>query len=95
MRSNSSSDSSVEGNVAADFLSLSAFKNLLKLKPQDRSTVICGTQELPASEFGKEMREERRGFPLAELNEREGEEYRIAGVPFGDLRESLAKLKDF
>ncbi|KAJ0007467.1 hypothetical protein Pint_30264 [Pistacia integerrima] len=135
MRPNGSSDSSVNRNVAADSLSLSAFKSSLKLKPQDGSTVIGGTQELPASVFGREMREEssgdrqamrtefvkiysygelgdklkklrgegwKGGFSLEELNERlmrlremeeKESEYRIGGVSFGDLRESLVKLK--
>ncbi|KAJ0075989.1 hypothetical protein Patl1_34676 [Pistacia atlantica] len=87
MRPNGSSDSSVNRNVAVDSLSLSAFKSSLKLKPQDGSTVIGGTQELPASVFGREMREESSGDRQAMRTEF------VKIYSYGELGDKLKKLR--
>ena len=44
---------------SGDSLSLSAFKDSLKLKPSD--PVMGGTERLPVSVFGKEMKEKKDG----------------------------------
>ncbi|KAK9282280.1 hypothetical protein L1049_005194 [Liquidambar formosana] len=132
----------------ADPMSLSAYRESFKLRPVDHaapsSTVVIGggSDTLPASVFGKEMRERKEGesskstsamktefvkfykvnelgeklrmlrpkrkvgenwfsleelyerlIKLRELEEKETDSKKVAGVTFKDLRESLLRLK--
>lgn len=95
--------------MAANSLSLSALKYSLKLKPQDGSTIIGGTQELPASVIGKEMKVERSGDSQAmrtefvkmysygelgaKLKELRGEGWE-GGFSLAELNERLMKLRE-
>lgn len=104
-----SSNSRIDSNVAANSLSLSALKYSLKLKPQDGSTIIGGTQELPASVIGKEMKVERSGDSQAmrtefvkmysygelgaKLKELRGEGWE-GGFSLAELNERLMKLRE-
>ncbi|KAJ4718573.1 30S ribosomal protein S15 [Melia azedarach] len=110
MRSNNSNNAN-RSNVgsSADSLSLSAFKNSLKLKPGggNTNTVIGGTQELPLSVFGKEMKggelnRERmklefvKTYEYAELGEKLRKlrpEGSARGFSLGELNERLMKLR--
>ncbi|XP_041017093.1 uncharacterized protein LOC121259530 isoform X2 [Juglans microcarpa x Juglans regia] len=84
----------------ADPMSLSEFKNNLKLKPStDPVPVIGGTDTLPVSVFGKEReRKDTEGEKMAmktefvKMEDKETES-RIGGVSFKDLRESLLRMK--
>lgn len=81
-----------ERSRSMDPMSLSAFKNSLRLRPSDsgpqRTVVIGGTEPLPASVFAKEMREKRDG----ESSNAMKTEF-VKMYSYGELGEKLRNLR--
>ncbi|KAA8541964.1 hypothetical protein F0562_023116 [Nyssa sinensis] len=116
LRSNAAQNQAQGGGTGNESLSLSKYQQTLKLRPADpngkNSTfVIGGTDKLPASVFGKEMREKKEAKSAAMKTEfvkmysygELGEKLRMLRpegkggnwFSLGELNERLMKLREF